>query len=177
MDLPNIVNNFFFFQCISSAVFFHSSFLSIFNIQEKRLQIMETIFKRGITNRRVKWSIIRVLNINQNFILGIWMIIIGTPQKMNQFPIDYFCLWMESCRSIQLSVHVLLKCIPKSTNKSSIPIWDDTPWYLKVHLYIFKEHVFYFLSFDGHFSWHKNAYLAKLINSHKEIIISLPNLY
>ena len=57
---------------------------------------------------------------------------------------------MECCRSLQLSAHIFLKCTPKCTEKSSIPVKDEYPWDLKVHLDLFEGHVFYLLLFQGH---------------------------
>jgi hypothetical protein len=95
------------------------------------------------------------------------MLLIVTPQNLHQSLVDYFYLWMECCKSLQLTLHLLPKCSPKGTKKSYIPISDDSPWYLKVHPDLFKEHVYCILSFDGLFTRHKNAHLAKPINYHK----------
>ena len=54
------------------------------------------------------------------------MILVVTPQKLQQMTSDYFCLpislWMECCRSPQLHVHLLPQCSPEGTEKSCIPI-------------------------------------------------------
>jgi hypothetical protein len=69
-------------------------------------------------------------------------------------------MWMKCCISLQHSVHILLQCSPKCTEKSSIHVSDDAPWYPKVHLDLFKEHVCCFLSFDGLLTRHENALLS-----------------
>ena len=99
------------------------------------------------------------------------MLFIVTPQKMQQIHVFYFflhiCLWMESCRPLKLSVHLLSQFSPKYTKKYCIPIWDDAPWYLKVHLDFLKEQVYFFLSLDGIFTRHENAHFVEPINYHK----------
>jgi len=69
------------------------------------------------------------------------------------------------------------KCILKGTEKPSIHGWDDAPWYPKVHPNMFKEHIFCFLFFHGLFTKHNNELLAKPVNYHKQIVMSLPSCW
>jgi hypothetical protein len=124
MDLSNLFNKFLRFQFFSRDIFPHSSLLSIYNVQRRRRQIPKASFERGLIGRRMVYSIIRVLNIDQIFNLGIWMLLIVTLQKTNQCHVDYLCLsiclWMECCRSLQLGVHFFPKCSPIGTEKFGI---------------------------------------------------------
>jgi hypothetical protein len=90
----------------------------------------------------VDYFVRRALNINQFFVLGPLMHLIVTPQKLNQFPIDLFCLpismWMQSCRSLQLGIHLLPTCSPKGSEKYGMSIIDYVTWYPKVHPNLFK---------------------------------------
>ena len=63
-------------------------------------------------------------------------------------------LWMECCRPLQLSVHLIPQCSKKCTNKSGIHVPDDAPSYPKVHTDIFKELFCCFLSIHGIFTRH-----------------------
>jgi hypothetical protein len=93
------------------------------------------------------------------------MLLIVNPQKLNKCLFDYFylpiCPWMEFGIFLQLGVHLFPKCSPKRIEKYGIPILDDVLWYPKVHPYLFKEHVCWFLSFDGVFTRHKSAHLIE----------------
>ena len=126
MDLPDLLYNFFNPQSISCKIFSHSSLLPICNIQRWRWQISKTSLKWGLSCRSVGCFVIRMLYIYQIFIPDLRMLLILSPQKLHQSPVDYFCLpiclWMECCRSLQLCVHILPKCSPKCTNKSCVPI-------------------------------------------------------
>jgi hypothetical protein len=126
MDLPNIFNKFLCFQHFSCDVFPHSSFISINNIQGRRWKISKETFKRGLTGRSKEFSGIRVLNIDNIFILGLWMLLIIIPPKMHQRIVDYFYLpiylWMECCISLQLHVHLLLKFSLKIIEKYGIHV-------------------------------------------------------
>jgi hypothetical protein len=108
-------------------------------------QIPKVSFKRGLIDKSMGFFVIRVLNVDYISILGLQMLLIVTPQKLNQSLVDYFYLriymWMECCISLQLGVHLLPKCSPKGTKKSSVPFLCYVPSYPKVHLDLFKEHV------------------------------------
>lgn len=69
---------------------------------------------------------------------------------------------MEKYRSLQLFIHILLKCSPKGTENYSISIKDD---FFRVHLYLFKEHVCFILFLYGHFAKHKNAHLIDFLTT------------
>jgi hypothetical protein len=115
--------------------------------------------------------IIREFYIDHIFILGIQMLLIVTPQKLNQSIFDYFCLpiytWMQWCTPIEISVHLLPQCSPKSIEKSSVPIRDDAPWYPKENLDLFKEEFCCLLSLDGIFTRNANAHFVELVKYHK----------
>jgi hypothetical protein len=99
---------------------------------------------------------------------GLRMLLIVTPQKMQQSPIEYFCfpiyLWMECYIPLKLSVHLLPKCSIKGTKISSVKIRDDASWYPKVHPDLFKEQDCCFLSLDGLFTRHKNSHFDETVN-------------
>lgn len=100
------------------------------------------VSKVGLIGRSMDLLIIRILNINQIFILSHCIILIVAHQNLNKLLVDYFFLpiylWMEWCVSLRLGVHLLPKCSAKGTEKYGIPIWDDTTCYPKVHLDHFK---------------------------------------
>ena len=107
----------------------------------------------GITNGSVDYTLTRVLDVYQILILCIWMLLIIIPYNLDQiewhghhlyFPIY---LWMENYRPLQLSVHIIPKCSPKGTKKTTISIWDDASWYPKVNLNHFKNNFASFCPF------------------------------
>jgi hypothetical protein len=149
-----------------------SLFLNVHKkIHWRRWKISKESFKIGLTNRTMDFFVIIVLNVDHIFIHGISMLLIVTPKNPYQHPINYLYvpiyLWMECCRFVQLCVHILQKCNPKINEKYDILAHDNAPSYSKVHLELFKEHVCFFLSFDGYFTRYKNEHLSKLINYHK----------
>jgi hypothetical protein len=92
MDLPNIFNKFITFNASPMMSSLTPPCFHIDNIQGKRWKIPKASFKRGLTSRSMDYSIIRVLNVDHIFIPGLWMLLIVTPQKLNQSLVDYFCL-------------------------------------------------------------------------------------
>ena len=120
------------------------------------------------TNKSVNSSVIRVLDVDHIVIPSIQMLLIIAPQNLHQILIDHLCLpiymWMECCRYLQLSVHILPKCSPKGTKKYCILLCDESPWYPKVHPYFLKEHVCHSMSFDCIFTRHRDAHLVESIN-------------
>jgi len=136
------------------------------NIQGRRWKIPKENFKWGLTSKSVDCFFLGVLNVDYIFIPSLQMLLIVSPQNLHQSPPNYFCLsiclWMECCRSLQLSVHLLPKCSPKGTNKYGISIWDYSPWYPKAHPNLFKDHDWGVFSLDGVFTSHENAGLTNL---------------
>ena len=117
MDLPNLFKKLLHFQCFSCDVFLDSSLLSIDNIQGWRWKIPKESFKKGLASRIMDCYVVRVLNVDNIFILCVLMLLIVTPQMLYQSPIDYLYfpiyLWIECCISIQHHVYILPKCILK----------------------------------------------------------------
>jgi hypothetical protein len=54
------------------------------------------------------------------------MLLIVAPQKMNQSLVDYFflpiCVWMECCRPLEISVHILPQCSLEVIEKYGVPV-------------------------------------------------------
>jgi hypothetical protein len=111
--------------------------LSIYNIWGRRWKIPKESFKTKLIGRSMDHFIVWVLNLGLIFILGLQILMIVTPQKLYQILVDYMFLsiylWMEFCRYLQLSDHILSNCSPKFIEKYCIHVRDDSPWYQKMH--------------------------------------------
>jgi hypothetical protein len=123
------------------------------------------------------------MNIDYIFILGFYMILIVTPQNMHQSSVDHLFFpiytWMECCRSLQICVHILPKCSLKGTKelRNMVSLFEMMLLGIKkVHPYLFKEHVLFFLSSNGIFTRHKNVHLSEPINYYKMIVMPLPSV-
>lgn len=101
-------------------MWFSPSLFYIVYIQYLKVNVenIQTSFKKVYFGRSLHCYVIGPWNVEQILIPSYWMLLIVTSWTLNQCLVHHLCLpihlWMKSCRSLPLDVHLLSKCSPKA---------------------------------------------------------------